>query len=1605
MRDLDASAVNDITDISHTVSGGSDYDAVAVPAVSAMVTERDEVGVTVVAAANLQVYEDGRTPDGTAAPASVFYTLVLNSRPVDATGGDTTVVITRTATALPGASVSIPALTFTSAQWNVAQTASVTALSDSDADDGFVRIVHVASGGDYSPSPGIEQVNVFVNDDDARAIVLVSADPLVVREDESATFTVALSAPSSDVVTVASAVTPAGGELTLTPATLTFAVADWNVPQTVTATAGGDADTTNDPFSIRLSATGGDYIGAGVTATLSGFIRDNDAPGVSVVPSALTLVESGAPAHYTLRLDADPGGEVTVVARLADAGGGALEAVSLANATLIFSAANWREIQSVTVAAGEDDADTSDDSATISHTVTGAGNYAGIDVDDVTLLITDDDVPGVAFTPPALTVAEAATAGAGVAGVYAVVLTSEPLGGDDVTVEAQSADTGAVRIEGAAALTFTAANWDSAQTFSVVGVADIDAGNERVRITHTARGANYEGYTPPEVVVTVTDAQTDTAPMFAAGADGRVDAQRYIIGTGATLTLPEASGGNGALSYTLAPLAALRGLAFDAGERTLSGTPQGPPAVATLTYTATDSDGNEGDDDTAALTFTVTVEAAPALVVSTATLSVAEEGGGNYTVRLASNPRGVVTVSQSATLSSVTFAGGASTHSIEFTPSDWNEAQTVSVFAAEDGNSGDESGFINLTSDSASADYDGLTARIDLEIGDADTNVVTTFASPPGGRTVAYIGEAFTLTLSDATGNGDIIYALTPSGDIPNGLSFDADTRILAGTPDTLTAGQGVQLTYTATDADSEVASAEFVLAVNVRPAVTITPPSLSVTEGATATYTVRLSTDPDAAVTVTATVSSSDLELSLSRLIFLGGTSGDWQTPQTVTVTALEEDPDYMDSSETITHRVSGYGTVTAPALVVAIDDNDLPPDIAPMFADGASVDDRLYLIGVPATLTLPEATGGNDTLSYTLAPLAALPGLAFDAGERVLSGTPEGPAAVATLTYTVTDADDNEDSADTAALTFTVTVEAAPALVVSTSALSVMETGNGDYTVRLASNPRGVVSVSQFATLPAITFAGGADVVAHTIEFTPSDWNEPQTVSVFAAPDGNSGDESGFINLTSDSALAVYDALTAQIALDIGDTDADVFPTFAQPVAGAMTYFVDEPFSLTLPLATGNGDITYDLQRSGDFPPGAVFSAQTRVLSGTPSGIAAAAELTYTATDEDGDVGILRFSVTVDVIFADIVLTPAALTVDEGGSATYTVRLKLELPDDGTVQVTQTLPAGLTFSGGSDGGGGVLTFTDADWNVAQTVTVTAAADDDLVDAPASVTFTPANLGGVPEFDRPDARAFAPFAVLIRDTDEGSLVFDPAAVEVQEGEDAIYSVQLGKQPAEGTVTVMPLSDNPAAEARPAALHFTAGDWNVAQSVTLVSVSTDADGRNESLTIRHTVTASDASGYAGVSGDVPATIIDRDERTLVFAPPTLTVREGESAAYTVALNTPPLGDVTVRADSAPMNLVTTEPDTLIFSANNWAAPQEVTVSAAEDDADMMNDAFTITHTASGFDYDDVETLLNGEVRDNEVPGVTVAPDALTLAESGAPPPTRCASTPTPAPIW
>jgi hypothetical protein len=193
-------------------------------------------------------------------------------------------------------------------------------------------------------------------------------------------------------------------------------------------------------------------------------------------------------------------------------------------------------------------------------------------------------------------------------------------------------------------------------------------------------------------------------------------------------------------------------------------------------------------------------------------------------------------------------------------------------------------------------------------------------------------------------------------------------------------------------------------------------------------------------------------------------------------------------------------------------------------------------------------------------------------------------------------------------------------------------------------------------------------------------------------------------------------------------------------------------------------------------------------------------------------------------------------------------------------------------------------------------------------------------------------------------------------------GSTGTYEVMLTSQPT-ATVTIDVSSDDVGeATVEPTSLTFTAGDWNIAQEVTVTGVDDDVDDGDIEVTISHSASG---GGYDGISADVTVTVQDNDGPgfTILQSDGSTDVSEdGSTDSYTVALDSEPTADVTISISSSDEGEATVSPDTLTFTASNWDTPQTVTVTGVDDTEVDGEQTVTISHSASSADsaYDTLD---------------------------------------------
>ena len=299
-------------------------------------------------------------------------------------------------------------------------------------------------------------------------------------------------------------------------------------------------------------------------------------------------------------------------------------------------------------------------------------------------------------------------------------------------------------------------------------------------------------------------------------------------------------------------------------------------------------------------------------------------------------------------------------------------------------------------------------------------------------------------------------------------------------------------------------------------------------------------------------------------------------------------------------------------------------------------------------------------------------------------------------------------------------------------------------------------------------------------------------------------------------------------------------------------------------------------------------------------------------------------------------------------------------------------------------------LTFTSSNWWLPQTVTLSAADDDDKLSGSRAITHDPSG-GGY------DGVANATLTATEVENDAGIILSPADRIDVPEGGTATYTVKLSTQPsADVTISISRATDDGSDEditvTGPTSLTFTPSNWNAARTVTLAAAQDD-DINEWVATIKHTASSTDAD-YNGKTANLIAKE-DEDDAGIVLNPAyRIDVPEGGTATYTVNLSTQPSADVTIsisRAtdDGSDEDITVTGPASLTFSPDNWNAARTVTLAAAQDD-DVFEWVATIKHTASSTDanYDGKTANLIAK-EDEDDAGIVLNPiSRINVPEGG-----------------
>ena len=1535
------------------------------------------------------------TPVGTTntseAGGSATFNVVLNSQPT----ADVTINLVSSDTT--EGTVSVPSLTFTSVNWNVVQQFTVNGVDDQIDDGNQTYTIQTSITTTDDVFSAIDPADVVLTniDNDAAGVTVTPISLNTTEAGGTASFTIQLqSEPTNNVTINLTSSDPTEGSV---QASVLFTPLNWNTAQTVTVTglddAIADGDQTYNILTeiISLDTTYDAIDPADVTGLVN---ADNDTAGYTLTPISGNTTEGGSTAAFTIRLNSEPTADVTINLTSSNTTEG-----TVAPASITFNNTNWNTAQTVTVTGVNDNIDDGDQAYTIQTTVTTTDlAYTALDPADVNVTNIDDDTAG--YTISAIS---GNTTESGGTATFTIRLNSQPTA--DVTIDLSSSDPG----EGTVAptsVTFNSTNWNADQTVTVTGVDDalID-GNQAYSIITTVNTTDsvYTLLDPGDVSVTNTD---DDTPGFIVSA---ISGSTTEAGGTATFTIRLTTQPTSSVTVNLSSSDLGEGsvtptsVTFDgtnwntAQTVTVTGADDalvdGSQTFTIITATATSADANYNGLNPGDVTVTNTDDDVAGFTISPISGNTTEAGGtATFTIRLNSQPINPVTVNFS---SSDTTEGTVNTTSVVFNNTNWNVDQTVTITGVDDVLiDGNQNYTIETTLTTTDPGYTGLNPA-DVNLTNTDNDTAGYVIGAISGNTTEDGGTAtFTIRLTtQPTADVTVNFSSSDLGEgtvAPASVTFNASnwnldqTVTVTGVDDNQIDGNQsftIATSVTTTDADYAATNPDDVTVTNTDNDIAsyiISAASGNTSEdGGTATFTIRLSSQPTADVTIN--LSSSDPDEGTVTTPSVTFTTANWNVDQIVTVTGADDV--LVDGNQT-------FDVVTAPAVSTDLNYNGTNP--ADVTFTNVDNDTPGFVIGTISGSTTEAGGTATFTIRLVTQPIADVT-INFSS-----SDTTEGTVLPASYTFnatnwniaqtvtvtgvndfvvdgsqtfdvitTVTTTDPNYNGLNPDDVTVTNTDDDVAGFTVSTISGDTTEAGGtATFTIRLNSQPIAPVTIN----------ISSSDTTEGTVPATPltfnsTNWNVDQTVTVTGVDDAIAdGDEPYTLITTATSTDPNYTGLNPD---DVAVTNIDNdIPGYTISAISGNTTEAGGTATFTIQLNTQPVNPVTINFNSSDIGEGTVLPASYTFTSADWN---MAQTVTVTGVEDafvDGNqtYDIITTVNTLDVVYGG--LNPNDVTVvntdndtagfqispisgdttEAGGTATFTVQLTSQPSADVTINLSS-----------SDVGEGTvgtpsLTFTSANWNTAQTVTVTgvedAIADGNQTYSIVTGTATSAdgNYNGINPAD---------VTVINTDNDIAGFVVSPISGNTNEGGGtATFTVRLTSQPTAPVTVNLTSSDLTEGSVAPASITFDDTNWNLDQTVTVTGVEDALVDGNQTFTIQTSVTTTDTVYSTLDPADVTVTNTDNDSPGFVISPISGNTTEGGgTATFTLRLTTQPLNPVTINFTSSDTTEGTVSPTSIVFTAANWNTNQTVTITGVEDVSLDGDQNYTISSTVTTTDVD------------------------------------------------
>jgi hypothetical protein len=547
-------------------------------------------------------------------------------------------------------------------------------------------------------------------------------------------------------------------------------------------------------------------------------------------------------------------------------------------------------------------------------------------------------------------------------------------------------------------------------------------------------------------------------------------------------------------------------------------------------------------------------------------------------------------------------------------------------------------------------------------------------------------------TFTQSGGAGTVTF--TENGTLPTGLTFNAASATISGTP---TQSGSFPIVIKVTDSDGCTGSMNYTVVIacavimvnpttvpNGTAGVSYGPANFTQTGGVgIITFTETGTLPSGLTLSSTGMLSGTPTQTGSFPIIVIATDSNGCTGSQNVTITincpAITVNPATIPAgtagvvySATTFTQTGGVGTVTF------AETGTLPTGIT--FSGGVLSGTPTQTGSFPITVTATDANGCTGSRSVTL--VINCPTITVNPAT-----VPAGTAGVAYSATTFT------QTGGVGAITFTETGTLPTGITFSGGALSGTPTQTGSFPISVTATDSNGCTGSRNVTLiincasvtvsPANVPAGTAGVAYSTTTFTQTggvgtisftkSGTLPTGLTFSAGVLSGTPTQTGSFPITVTATDSNGCTGSRNVTLLINCPTITVSPATLPAGTAGVTY------STTAFTQTGGvGTITFT--KSGTLPTGLIFSAG--VLSGTPNQTGSF-PITVTATDSNGCTGSKSYTLVINC--ATITLGPATLPGGTAGLAYSTITFN-QTGGVGTITFTESgaLPTGLSFSSG---------------------------------------------------------------------------------------------------------------------------------------------------------------------------------------------------------------------------------------------------------------------------------------------------------------------------------